>query len=195
MDLAKSILCLIILSISSGCSTHKLIYKDCSLDKNCISYEHGQPIMKNLTKYKKPLIGWREWVELPSLGIKEIKAKIDTGARTSSIHAVDMKFYKRGGSEYVKFKVLPKQKNNKSVVETHARVYEYRNIRSSNGQVSRRPIILSDIILLGQKWQIELALSNRDEMGFRMLLGRQSFKKKFLVDANNSFYGKKTKLK
>jgi len=151
--------------------------------------------MKTDPRLKKPLIGWREWVSLPALGVKEIKAKIDTGARSSSLHAVDMKFYKRNGNDYVKFKIHPKQKNTRKVIETHAKVLEYRSIRSSNGHVSKRPIILTDIELHGQKWQIELALSNRDEMGFRMLLGRQSVKKKFLIDADNSYYGKKTKLK
>ena len=144
-----------------------------------------------MAKTPKSIIGWREWVSLPSLGVKMIKAKVDTGARSSSLHSFDDKFFKRNGKEYVKFKIYPNQRDSKNVVETTARVIEYRNIKSSNGQVSKRPVILTKIELLDQVWETEVTLSNRDEMGFRMLLGRETFRGKMLVDANKSYYSKK----
>lgn len=196
VNLSKLILYPFVLIQLIGCSAIKSADEYFPVKSNCIALKSElDNTMKTASQLKKPLIGWREWVSLPALGVKEVKAKIDTGARTSSLHAIDLKFYKRNGAEYVKFKVLPMQKNTRKVIETHAKIIEHRNIRSSNGQISKRPIILTDIEILGQTWQIELALSNRDEMGFRMLLGRQSFRKKFLIDADNSFYGKKTKLK
>ncbi len=136
------------------------------------------------------IIGWREWVSLPELGIKAVKAKVDTGARSSSLHAFDMTFYKRAGKEFVKFDIHPEQKNNTKTIQCHARVIEYRKIKSSNGMTEKRPVIMTEIELLDQKWQIEVTLSNRDEMGFRMLVGRASIKDKFLVDSGKSFYSK-----
>jgi hypothetical protein len=136
------------------------------------------------------IIGWREWVSLPELGIKAIKAKVDTGARSSSLHAFDMTFYKRAGNEYVKFDIHPDQKNTGKSINCHAKILEYRKIKSSNGMSEKRPVILTEIELLDQKWEIEVTLSNRDEMGFRMLVGRASIKDKFLVDSGKSFYSK-----
>ena len=146
------------------------------------------------TKSKEKLIiGWREWVSLPDLGIKKIKAKIDTGARSSSLHATDLKFYTRNGRDFVKFNIYPEQRNSKKMVSTHSRVLEFRNVKSSNGQTERRPVILTDMELMGERWPIELTLTNRDEMGFRMLMGRESFRKTMLVDAGNSYFGMKIK--
>ncbi len=140
-------------------------------------------------KKEKQLIGWREWVNLPDLKVPKIKAKVDTGARSSSIHAYDVEIYHRSGKEFVKFKVHPEQKNNKKEISCHAKILEYRRVKSSNGQSELRPVILTNLELLGEVWPIEITLTNRDEMGFRMLLGRESFRKKFYVDAGNSYYG------
>lgn len=136
------------------------------------------------------IIGWREWITLSKLGIKNIKVKVDTGARTSSLHAFDIEKYKRSGKEYVKFKVHPDQDSSKKVVTCKSEVLEYRKVKSSNGQSELRPVILTEVELLGEKWPIEITLTNRDEMGFRMLLGRASIKNKFLVNAGKSFYSK-----
>lgn len=146
-----------------------------------------------LRKKNTGIIGWREWVALPDLGIKKIKAKVDTGARSSSIHAVDLEIYERNQLEHAKFKIYPDQKDDKMATVCQAEIMEYREIRSSNGQSERRPVILTDVVLLGERWPIELTLTNRDEMGFRMLLGRESFRDRFLVDAGRSFYGKRVK--
>lgn len=138
-----------------------------------------------------PIIGWREWVKLPGLEIKKIKAKVDTGARSSSLHAYDLHEFERDGVTWVRFKVHPVQRNTRVVVETEAPIFEKRSVRSSSGKASLRPVIITDIQLLGVRWPVELTLANRDEMGFRMLLGREAFRKRFLVDAGSSYYGGK----
>lgn len=134
------------------------------------------------------IIGWREWVELPELGIKSIKAKVDTGARSSSLHVVGLQTFGKDGQPWVRFKVHPQQRHTRDVIESEAQVLEYRSIRSSSGKASIRPVILTSIQLFGKIWKIELTLANRDEMGFRMLLGRESFRNRFVVDAGHSYY-------
>jgi hypothetical protein len=141
------------------------------------------------------VIGWREWVRLPELGIEIIKAKVDTGARSSSIHAFDLEEFEREDQTFVRFKVHPVQRKSNVVVETEARVLEYRSIRSSSGAATTRPVIVTDVELLGLTWPVELTLANRDEMGFRMLLGREAFRRRFLVDAGKSYYGGRPKRK
>lgn len=141
------------------------------------------------------VIGWREWIELPALGIRRLKAKIDTGARSSSLHAFDLKTFERDDKEFVQFKVHPLQRNSKKTVTCEAEILEYRSVRSSTGHAQKRPVILTTIEALGEEWEIEVTLANRDEMGFRMLLGREAVRGKFLVDAFNSFYGGQPKKK
>lgn len=139
------------------------------------------------------MIGWREWVGLPDLGIKSIKAKVDTGARSSSLHAFDVTEFVHRGKKWVRFKVHPAQRNSQRTVETEAAILDYRSVRSSSGKASLRPVIVTHVELLGIVWPVELTLANRDEMGFRMLLGRQAFRDRFLVDAGKSYYGGKPK--
>lgn len=141
----------------------------------------------------KDIIGWREWLSLPDLKIKRIKAKVDTGARTSSLHAFDLKIIKKGEKEYAHFIVHPEQDDNETIIKCKAEIIEYRKIKSSNGISEKRPVILTKVKVLEKNWPIEVTLTNRDEMGFRMLLGRASIKNKFLVDAGKSFYSKKIK--
>lgn len=138
-----------------------------------------------------PIIGWREWVSLPGLGIQWVKAKVDTGARSSSLHAFDLEFRRERGKQWVRFSVHPLQRSTLETVRTDAEVLEFRRVTSSSGQSSERPVIVTEVELCGQSWPIELTLANRDEMGFRMLLGRQSFRGQFLVDAGRSFYGER----
>ena len=142
-----------------------------------------------------PVIGWREWVGLPELGIEKIKVKVDTGARSSSLHAYDVEEFQLDGKPWVRFKVHPVQCRSREVVEAQAEVLEFRGIRSSNGKVQMRPVIVTNIELLGVTWPVELTLANRDEMGFRMLLGREAFRRRFLVDAGRSYYGDRPKTK
>ncbi|MFT4556237.1 MAG: hypothetical protein ACI8P0_006382 [Planctomycetaceae bacterium] len=134
------------------------------------------------------VIGWREWVDLPDLRIRGIKAKIDTGARSSSLHAFDISTFDRDGKTYARFKVHPVQRDMNKSVTCEAEVLEVRQIKSSTGHAQKRIVIVTTLEVLGEEWPIELTLANRDEMGFRMLLGREAVRGRFLVDADNSFY-------
>jgi hypothetical protein len=142
-----------------------------------------------------PVIGWREWVGLPDLGIKSIKAKVDTGARSSSLHAFNLQEFERNGVKWVRFQVHLVQRKSSDVVEAVAMVLDFRSVRSSSGKATVRPVIVTNIELFGTIWPVELTLASRDEMGFRMLLGREAFRGRFLVDAGKSYYGGKPKRK
>jgi hypothetical protein len=134
-----------------------------------------------------PIIGWREWVALPALGITEIKAKIDTGARSSALHAFDVEMYQDQGQRMVRFKVHPLQRDSICVVTAEVPLLEQRVVRDSGGHSQLRPVIETPVQLNGQTWPIELTLTNRDVMGFRMLLGRQAIRHRFLVDSGRSY--------
>jgi hypothetical protein len=136
-----------------------------------------------------PTIGWREFVSLPELRVKAIKVKVDTGARSSSLHAFDVETFLKDGREHVRFKIHPMQRNDLRVIDAEVPIFDFRSVRSSSGKASVRPVILTTVELLGQAWPIELTLANRDEMGFRMLLGREAFRGRMLVDAGNSYFG------
>ncbi len=132
-----------------------------------------------------PVIGWREWVSFPDLGIDEIKAKVDTGARTSSLHI--SKAHLNRDSRKIEFMVHPKQRSSKPEIFASARVMEHRSVKSSNGESSLRPVIKTTLNIGGIKHDIELTLVNRDLMGFRLLLGREAIRKYYLVDTGKSF--------
>lgn len=141
------------------------------------------------------MIGWREWIGLPDLGIKMIKVKVDTGARSSSLHAFNQRVFEQDGVQWVRFQVHPVQRKSDKTVEVQAEIVEFRSVRSSSGKTSMRPVILTNVTLLGFTWPVELTLARRDEMGFRMLLGREAFRGRFLVNAGKSFYNGKPKRK
>jgi len=130
---------------------------------------------------------------LPQLGVLRIKAKVDTGARSSSLHATDIEEFTENGLQQVRFKLHLKQKKPDYFINASAKVIDFRQVKSSSGEISLRPVILTNVKLLEQVWAVELTLANRQEMGFRMLLGREAFRGKFIVDAGNSFYGGKGK--
>ncbi|MGB5959390.1 MAG: RimK/LysX family protein [Coleofasciculaceae cyanobacterium] len=138
-----------------------------------------------------PIIGWREHLTLPDLGIQEVKAKIDTGARTSALHAFDVEIFTDQGKQMVSFKIHPIQRNTSQTVTAVAELLEQRKVRNSGGQATFRPVILTTVELnvgvQAHRWLIELTLTNRDVMGFRMLLGRQAVRQRFLVDAGKSY--------
>jgi len=141
------------------------------------------------------VIGWREWVGLPELGVKKIKAKVDTGARSSSLHVFDLEVFERDGAEWVRFQIHPVQRNDVRAVKAEAKVLEFRSVRSSSGRSAKRPVIITQVELFGITWPIELTLARRDKMGFRMLLGREAFRRRFLVDAGKSYRGGRPKRK
>lgn len=142
-----------------------------------------------------PVIGWREWVDLPGLGIKRVKAKVDTGARSSCLHAFDLEPFTRRGRDWVRFQVHPIQRNNKKTIAVEAAVLEYRSVRSSSGKASLRPVIVTEVKLMDRVVPVEMTLANRDVMGFRMLLGREAVRRRFLVDPGKSYLGGKPPLK
>ena len=150
------------------------------------------PPPKKPRKRKPPpapteVVGWREWVELPALGIGAVKAKVDTGARSSSLHAYDMKRFRRRGVSMIRFKVHPIQRDFRTVVESEAELVDLRKVRSSSGVQTLRPVIVTPLKLGATSWEIEITLVRRDAMGFRMLLGRQALRDHILVDPGRSF--------
>ncbi len=144
-------------------------------------------------KKKSPstVIGWREWIALPELGVERIKAKVDTGARSSSLHAYDIERYEDDERSMVRFKVHPIQRDARTTVNASAELVDRRSVKSSSGAETLRPVILTEVTFMDQRWAIELTLTRRDDMGFRMLLGRQAVRGRFVVDPGRSFLGGK----
>lgn len=138
-----------------------------------------------------PIIGWREWVRMPELGIDHIKAKVDTGARTSSLHAFDIHEFVRDGTPYVRFLIHPEQRRARPEIAAELPLLARRRVRDSGGKVELRPIVETQVELHGERWPIELTLTSRDAMGFRMLLGRQAIRGHFIVDPGASYYAGK----
>ena len=140
-----------------------------------------------MIKPERPVIGWREWVLLPDLLDLPIKAKIDTGARTSSIHSFGTRRFFDGGAPHVEFLLHPIQRQALPEVACTAPIKDERMVRSSNGEAELR-IVVETVARLGSvDWPIELTLATRDVMGFRMLLGREAIRQRFLIDPGRSF--------
>jgi hypothetical protein len=186
------------------------------MDKNrenrstSIKTTRGQNDLAAMTELGKPLsastrpreveaplviIGWREWVSLPELGIRHIKAKIDTGARSSSLHAFDITPFTRDDMPMVGFSVHPVQRREKFTVQCEAPVHDIRSVRSSSGEARDRFVIQTPVMWLGEKWNAELTLADRTEMGFRMLIGREAVRGRMLVDPGRSYFGGRPKRK
>ena len=133
------------------------------------------------------VIGWREVVALPDLGISQIEVKVDTGAKSSALNAVLLQKFQRNSQEIIRFKVYPYQQDTRYYVTTEAKLLEHREVRNSGGEVQIRPVILTTIELGGRQWEIELSLTNRDVMKYPMLLGRQAVRDRFLVHPGKRF--------
>jgi hypothetical protein len=136
---------------------------------------------------RKTLIGWREWLTLPELGIPHIKAKVDTGAKTSALHAFYLESFERDGRPWVRFGVHPLQASFGGVVNCEAPVKDVRRVTDSGGHAEMRPVIETALLVQGEMRVIELTLTDRETMMFRMLLGRSALKRRFLVDSGKSF--------
>jgi len=136
----------------------------------------------------KHMVGWREWVSLPDLGIKALKAKVDTGARTSALHAEKIKIFRnrRTGARSVRF-LLYARKHKRNEQWAKAPLVGFRNVKSSNGEITKRPVIKTALHLGQEHWSIEITLINRNIMGYRMLLGRSAIKQGFLIDPARSY--------
>lgn len=139
--------------------------------------------------HSNTLTGWREWVSLPDLGVDWIKAKIDTGARTSSLHAFDIQEFERDGEAWVRFRVKPWQDSQEDTVVVESPIHDRRAVRSSSGHAQERLVVQLMIRLVDREVMAEVTLSNRDEMGFRMLIGREALRRGYVVDPARSFLG------
>ena len=133
------------------------------------------------------VLGWREWVSLPELGITWIKAKVDTGARTSALHAFELEPFQRAGKDWVRFSVHPLQGKNDTVIQCESPVLERRDVTDSGGHLENRPVIETELLLGFFSKRIELTLTDRDTMRFKMLLGRTAMRPNILVYPSQSF--------
>lgn len=134
-------------------------------------------------------VGWREWVGMPAWGVPAVKAKIDTGARSSAIHAFDLEFFVQSDDEWVRFGIHPWQRSDADPVVVEALRIDNRTITSSSGTRSERPVVETTLQLGGRTVEAEVTLTRRDEMGFRMLIGRQALEQGFVIDPAASYLG------
>ena len=143
--------------------------------------------------YPKLVIGWQEWISLPSLNIPLICAKVDTGARTSSIHADNIEYFVKDGVEFVRFDIHPLAQDNSIIQHCESPLIDKRIVKSSSGDKEERPVINTTLHLANHKWAINLNLTNRHYMESRMLIGREALGHNTLVHAGIQYvHGKMT---
>jgi len=133
------------------------------------------------------IVGWREHIALPGLGIDALDCKVDTGARTSSLHAFDIELFDREGHEWVRFGVHPRRRDDSTEVRCEAPVLGERNVTNSGGATETRIVVRTDLYLGTEHFPIELNLTDRSTMGYRMLLGRTAMHHRIWVDPSASF--------
>lgn len=145
--------------------------------------------------HAKHALGWREWLALPDIGIAAIKAKVDTGARTSCLHAFYVEPFRRSGQDYVRFGVHPLQNDTQQILHCEAQIADQRQVSDSGGHRELRYVIRTRLQVLDFDDDIELTLTNRDSMRFRMLLGRTALiAADLLVDSAASYLAGKPQI-
>lgn len=133
-----------------------------------------------------PVVGWREWGSLPALGLSKIKMKVDTGAKTSALHATEVERCRKDSGDWVRFR-LHAEPDEAPLPPVECPLVAQRRVKSSNGSTELRPVIKTLVHVGHSYWIAEVTLTSRSEMGFQMLLGREALKDRFLVDAGRSF--------
>ncbi|MCE9637107.1 MAG: ATP-dependent zinc protease [Planctomycetes bacterium] len=133
------------------------------------------------------IVGWREWISLPGLGVPLLKAKVDTGAHSSALHAFDVEEFERSGARWIRFTVHPWQADVATTIRSECELLGQRSIRSSHGHLQVRRLVRTELQVGRSRFPIELTLTNRDEMGFRMLLGRSALRSRFVIDPSRSY--------
>jgi hypothetical protein len=146
--------------------------------------ENHSPLLK---------VGWREWVSLPDLGLPAIKVKVDTGAKTSALHAFYTETYEDQDVHMVRFGIHPIRNKPDLEIVCQAPIKDLRQVTDSGGHKEMRFVIESTIVIAGKQWLIDLTLTNRDTMLFRMLLGRRAMEQRILVDPGASYLAGKLK--
>ncbi len=136
-------------------------------------------------------IGWREWISFPEWDIDHMKVKVDTGARTSSLHVSKLEYFEKESHPWVRFLVHPWQETSKDSCLVESPVAAHKEVRSSSGFLEQRPVVITSLIVAGQEIRTEVTLTNRSQMGFRMLLGRVAIRKDFMVIPGRSYLGGK----
>jgi hypothetical protein len=132
------------------------------------------------------LIGWREWLALPGLGLPAVKAKIDTGARSSSLHVISLETFDRSGATWLRFAVAPRRRSSR-LVTCEAQVADRRDVTDSGGRTEPRWFVRTEFVLGGRRFEAEMNLTNRGDMLFPMLLGRTALCGRFRVDPQLSY--------
>jgi ribosomal protein S6--L-glutamate ligase len=136
---------------------------------------------------QKIIIGKEEWAALPELGLPAVKMRVDSGAKTSALHAFNIQVIEENGLKYVHFDIHPIQNNRKVIQSCRGLLIDQRHVKSSSGEKENRHVIRTPVTLGEETWDIEITLTNRDSMGYRMLLGREAMANRVLIDPDQAF--------